>query len=115
MDSKKTKFLQSLENNKGIVTYAAQESNIGRSTHYKWYSEDEEYKAAVDEIVDTAIDYVEHKLFERIEAGDTTAAIFFLKTRGKSRGYIERQQIEHSHGDITFVIQPQGEQPEIDE
>ena len=114
LDAKKRKFLESLETHKGIVTYAAEEANIGRSTHYHWYSTDEAYKKAVDEINNTAIDYVENKLFERIEAGDTTAAIFFLKTRGKSRGYVEKQQIEHSHGNIQFIIQPEGEEPEID-
>ena len=40
------------------------------------------------------IDLAESKLMENIEDNDNTSIIFFLKTKGKKRGYIEKQEVE---------------------
>ena len=45
------------------------------------------------------LDYAESKLVENIGKGDTTAIIFTLKTKGKSRGYIERSEV---HQETTY-------------
>ena len=37
-----------------------------------------------------------------INNGSDTATIFFLKTRGKSRGYIDKQEVQHS-GDVGIT------------
>jgi hypothetical protein len=39
------------------------------------------------------IDFAESQLHKQIKEGSTAATIFFLKTKGKQRGYVER--IEH--------------------
>tara|TARA_R110000796_G_scaffold19885_6_gene59483 strand:- start:482 stop:835 length:354 start_codon:yes stop_codon:yes gene_type:complete len=92
-DSKK-KMIEALEKNLGIVSVASSNANIHRSTHYLWYSEDEEYKKQVDEIHNVCLDFAESKLFENIKDNKETSTIFYLKTRGKNRGYVERQEID---------------------
>jgi hypothetical protein len=62
-----------------------------RMNHYKWMKKDEDYKIAVKDIENISIDFAEHSLKEQIKAGNTTATIFYLKTKGKDRGYIETQ------------------------
>ena len=91
----KKAMLEALEQSLGIVTSACKKVGIGRTTHYMWLKEDEEYKKAVESIEDIALDFAESQLHEQIRDGNTTATIFLLKTKGKKRGYIERQEIQH--------------------
>ena len=41
-----------------------------------------------------SLDFAESQLHKQINDGSTTATIFLLKTKGKDRGYVEKQQIE---------------------
>lgn len=95
---KKKIVLKLLEESRGIVSYACKNGNISRETFYRWCREDKDFKQAVDEISEENIDIVESKLFTKINDGDLTAIIFFLKTKGRKRGYVEKTEIE---GDIN--------------
>ena len=90
----KKKMLEELEYNLGIVSTSCLNADVSRATHYRWLQEDPEYKAYVKDIQEIAIDFVESKLYDKIKENDTACIIFYLKTKAKHRGYIERQQIE---------------------
>ena len=92
-DSKK-KMLEALEFNLGIVSTSCAVADVSRATLYRWLKEDEDYKAYVQNIHEAAIDFVESKLYEKIKDKDTASIIFYLKSKAKHRGYVERQQIE---------------------
>jgi hypothetical protein len=104
----KRAMLDALEKSLGVVTAACKAVGIGRTTHYLWLQEDKEYKAAVDELSDVAIDFAESQLHKQIKEGNSTATIFFLKTKGKKRGYVERQEVDVSSGKM-FQIEVLGE------
>ena len=91
---KKKAMIEALIKSLGIVTLACKDVDIARQTHYRWMQEDEIYKQDVEDITDIAIDFAESKLHKQIDKGDTTATIFYLKTKGKRRGYVERQEID---------------------
>jgi hypothetical protein len=93
-EDNKSKMLKALEQYYGIVTTASQSVGISRITHYRWLEEDEEYKSKVQDIKNSAIDFVESKLFDCIKSEKETSIIFYLKTIGKSRGYVPRQEID---------------------
>ena len=93
-DTKKEQMLQALERSLGIVTTACNAVGINRSTHYDWMRKDAEYKQAVKSIEDRTLDFAESHLHKLIKEGNPAATIFFLKTKGKGRGYVERQEIE---------------------
>ena len=93
-DTKKAAMLEALEKSLGIVSTACKMVDISRQTHYAWLKADEEYKKAVDSIQDGVLDFAESHLYKLVKEGNPAATIFFLKTKGKKRGYIERQEIE---------------------
>jgi predicted DNA-binding transcriptional regulator AlpA len=99
----KKELLSSLTKSLGIVSRACEMLGISRTTYYKYYNEDAEFKKQVDDIGEATIDFAESKLFELIKSGNITATIFFLKTKGRRRGYTERQEIEHSTNQITGI------------
>tara|TARA_Y100000401_G_scaffold32952_1_gene24340 strand:- start:1833 stop:2183 length:351 start_codon:yes stop_codon:yes gene_type:complete len=91
---KKEAMLQALENSLGVVTVACKSANIPRSTYYKWLKEDKEFADQVKEIENIALDFAESQLHSQIKNGNTPATIFYLKTKGKKRGYIEKQELD---------------------
>jgi len=93
-DTKKAAMLEALEKSLGIVSTACKMVDISRQTHYAWLKADEEYKKAVNSIQDSVLDFAESHLYKLVKEGNPAATIFFLKTKGKKRGYIERQEIE---------------------
>lgn len=101
-EKRKLAMLEALEKSLGIVTTAAKAVGIERVTHYRWMDTDEAYKAAVKSIDDIAIDFAESQLHKQIQKGSTQATVFYLKTKGKKRGYVEKQEIEHS-GEIKPI------------
>ncbi len=92
-DILKKEIIKALEKSLGIVTTACKNVGIARSTFYDWYNNDLEFKIEVDDIGEVGLDFAESKLFEQIADNNSTATIFFLKTKGKKRGYIERQEL----------------------
>lgn len=99
-DILKRQMLEALEKTLGVVTGACKKVGISRETHYRWLREDEAYKVAVNSIEDVALDFAESQLHLQIQNGEVSSTIFYLKTKGKKRGYIERAELEHS-GEVT--------------
>lgn len=99
-DNLKARVLEALEESLGIVTDACRKSNISRQSFYRWCKEDPDFKDKVDEIEDVALDFAESELHKQIRNGIPSSTIFYLKTKGKKRGFVERQELEH-RGDLT--------------
>jgi len=85
-------MLQALEKTMGVVSRACRQVGIDRKTHYNWLKADEHYKQTVEDIAEAAIDFAEGQLLLGIREGNTPMTIFYLKTKGKSRGYVERSE-----------------------
>lgn len=100
-DNFKEKMIQALELNLGNVTASCKAMNISRDTHYRWMKEDKEYRKAVKDMENAALDFAESSLLKQIAKGNPLATIFFLKCKGKKRGYIEQNNLE-IRGNMLF-------------
>ena len=98
LSDKKKKFLKQLSENLGNVTETCKELKVGRRTYYNWKESDELFKEECDNVPEELLDLAEHSLLSEIKDNTTknhiTAVIFFLKTKGKKRGYSESMQLE---------------------
>tara|TARA_R100000805_G_C3609961_1_gene110505 strand:+ start:1134 stop:1490 length:357 start_codon:yes stop_codon:yes gene_type:complete len=91
-------LIEALEKSLGVVTTACKQVGIGRTTFYNYYNEDKIFAKQVDDIENVALDFAESQLHKQIQDGSTAATIFLLKTKGKKRGYVERQEITGADG-----------------
>lgn len=64
----------------------------------KRISASKEIKSALTEMLTADLDYAENKMWELIKNGNVAAVLFYLKTKGKERGYAERRELTGSNG-----------------
>jgi len=105
-EHKKKALLDALEKSLGVVTTACKKVGVGRTMFYE-YMKDSIFKQQVDDLQNVALDFAESQLHQQIQNGNTAATIFYLKTKGKNRGYVERQEITGAEGlpnDIKIEI-----------
>mgnify|MGYP003616620577 CR=1 FL=1 len=89
----------------GIIATIAERLGCEWHTAKSYIEKYEETKSAYEAESESVIDLAESKLIENIQANDNTAILFYLKTKGKKRGYIERNEIEHSsNGTIGMPV-----------
>ena len=108
-------LLQALERSLGLVTPACKEVGISRNQFYIYYNTDPIFKAAVDDINEILTDFVENQLFKKIKDGDTQSILFFMKYKGKKRGYTDSLDINgniNSEVKIIKLIGPNGNSDE---
>lgn len=100
----KKAILEALEQSLGVVTSACKKVGVGRTTFYGWLADDKEFAKAVKDIENVALDFAESQLHKQIKDGNASSTIFYLKTKGKKRGYVERSEVETTHRVKDFNI-----------
>jgi len=98
----KKAIIEALESSLGIVTSACKKVGVGRTTFYQWLKEDEEFAKQVKDIENVALDFAETQLHQQIKDNVPTSTIFYLKTKGKKRGYIERMETENTNKNLDL-------------
>jgi hypothetical protein len=79
-------FLDVLEQSLGIVSVALQKTGNSQEDYAEW-TKNIFFNQRLKKIDEVCADYVENQLLRQIKEGNTQAITFYLKTKGKSRGY----------------------------
>lgn len=95
---KKKIFVEKMKKTLGNITASSEAAGINRCTYYDWYEKDADFRAAIDAISESCIDFAESSLMQQIKDGNPTSTIFYLKTKGKKRGYVETAEITGKDG-----------------
>lgn len=113
-DKHKKQLIDALERSLGIVTPACKEVGVSRETFYRYCREDEDFKKAVDEINNIQGDFVENQLFKKIKEGSERSILFYMKYKGRTRGYHNMIDITASEP-IKIVYTPPTDEPKKDD
>jgi len=102
----KKRLLKALKKHRGLIVVSCKEVGITRQTYYKYYTTDPLFKEAVDEINETQGDHVEDQLFNLIDSGNPAAIMFYLRYKGRNRGYANTIDITATEPIQIRYIQP---------
>jgi hypothetical protein len=106
LSEKMKDFLIIFAKNSGRIQDSCTKSKINRKTYYRWL-EHEEFSQKVKETNESLKDFVEGKIIKHIKSKDNKVSAdmckFYAKTKMKDRGFVEKQEIEHS-GNLDTTI-----------
>jgi len=105
LTTKQKLFIKAFEKHATNISRACTVVGIERSTHYSWLSRNATYKEKIVAIEESMIDFAEGMLYKNMKEGKESSILFFLKTRGKKRGYTEKTEIELTGDGLVNKIQ----------
>ena len=92
-------FIKAIPGTGGIISLIARKLDVDWHTVKKYIEEYATVKRAYEAEKEGITDLAEAGLIKAIRDGEFQAIKFYLTTKAKDRGYVERQQIEHSGPD----------------
>lgn len=81
---------EALKQSRGFISTTAKKLGCSHQTVKNYLTRYKSLQSIANEENEKLLDIAENKLFEQIKEGNITGIIFYLKTKGKHRGYVER-------------------------
>ncbi len=105
----KEQILTAIKNSYGIVSNVAKKLKCDWNTARKYIDKYECTKKAFDDESEIILDIAENQLANKIKEGDTQMIKYMLATKGKVRGFVEKQEIDTKvSGDLEIKINVNG-------
>ena len=80
----------------GNVAAVARELECTRKNLYAWFERNPDVQQARDDAREDFKDIVEAEALKQIKGGNTAMISLALKTKVRDRGWVEKQEVEHS-------------------
>jgi len=98
-------FIKAIPGSGGIISTIARRVGCGWHTARDYVDKHPSVKQAYDDECEAVLDLAESKTIKAIEAGDMQTVRYYLSTKGRKRGYVERteQEVKQS-GAVTFRV-----------
>ena len=101
---KPEQVIAALQEFSGLQAAAAAKLKVSRSTIANYIEKYDDVKAAYTDVNESTIDRVESRLLKEIDKGNITAIIFYLKTKARHRGYLERYDVTSGDKPIAPTV-----------
>ena len=98
LKAKKALFISELKSRLGLIMGTCDALSIPYSRVRDWAKNDPEFAEALVSVKEYTLDAVENELFKKITGGDTKAIIFYLQTKGRSRGFGNKLEVTGEDG-----------------
>lgn len=95
-DANKKLFLKTYTETRYNISETCRITGLDRSNYYEWLDKDPEFKKAINQKEEDLLDWIEEQAKKRMEQGSDKMIEFYLKNKGKKRGFGE-QQININH------------------
>ena len=99
------KIIQIYEKKGCNITATCTALGISRKTFYEWKEKKKKLAEGLEAADEAIIDFAESKLVEHINNDDVQALIFFLRTKGKKRGYVEKTESDVNINQFEKLMQ----------
>ena len=96
-------IIKALEKTHGMIYLAAEELGCAASTIYRRADKNKKIQYVIDSHRGKLLDKAELKLEQAVLNGEPWAITLTLKSIGKSRGYVERQEVTGADGQAITV------------
>lgn len=92
-------IIKALEETHGAVTLAADRVGCSYKTIERRAEKVQAVRDVIEKYRERRLDKAELKLEQAVDKGEAWAIIFTLKTQGKKRGYVERNELTGANGE----------------
>ena len=97
-------MIDAIHESRGMIYVAARKLGCSPRTVYNYAKRYKKVQAAIDDERGIMIDNAELVLWDAIQARKPWAVSLTLKTIGKHRGYVERQEVTGADGGPVVVV-----------
>lgn len=102
----KEEVLNAIEKTHGFINEVARELKCNWHTAHKVINQHEETRQALEEKSEIILDKAEGNIYNAVESGDISLSKWILQTKGKARGYTEKETATaESQEEVLKILQ----------